>query len=137
MRSNCWIAFLMMLVLAACASTPGAGVSGTGVVQSISESTEASQTGAVVGAIGGAVLGGWLGSNIGGGVGQTVATAAGSVAGGMAGSAVGSQADVRTVWDVRVRFDDGIDRTVRVYTRPTFRPGDKVAVSNGAVTPLR
>lgn len=137
MRGMRWIAFLMTLLLAACAGTPGAGVSGTGVVQSISESTEASQTGAVVGAIGGAVLGGWLGSNIGGGVGQTVATAAGSVAGGMAGSAVGSQADVKTVWDVRVRFDDGIDRTVRVYARPTFRPGDKVAVSNGAVTTLR
>ena len=131
------IAFLLALLLAACASAPGAGVSGTGVVQSISETTEASQTGSVVGAIGGAVLGGWLGSNVGGGVGQTVATAAGSVAGGMAGSAIGSQADVKTVWDVRVRFDDGIDRTVRVYARPIFKPGDKVSVANGVITPLR
>jgi outer membrane lipoprotein SlyB len=91
MRRLPWIAFLMALLLAACASTPGASISGTGIVQSISEGTEASKTGRVVGAIGGAVLGGWLGSNIGGGVGQTVATAAGSVAGGVAGSAVGSQ----------------------------------------------
>jgi outer membrane lipoprotein SlyB len=131
------IAFLLALLLAACASPPGAGVSGTGVVQSISETTEASQTGSVVGAIGGAVLGGWLRSNVGGGVGQTVATAAGSVAGGMAGSAIGSQADVKTVWDVRVRFDDGIDRAVRVYARPTYKPGDKVSVANGVITPLR
>jgi outer membrane lipoprotein SlyB len=137
MSSVRWIALLFTLLLAACASAPGAGVAGTGVVQSISEGTEASQTGSIVGAIGGAVLGGWLGSNVGGGVGQTVATAAGSVAGGMAGSAIGSQADVRTVWDVRVRFEDGIDRTVRVYARPAFRPGDKVAVSNGVITPLR
>jgi outer membrane lipoprotein SlyB len=137
MTSIRWIAFLAALLLAGCASAPGAGVSGTGVVQSISESAESSQTGSVVGAIGGAVLGGWLGSNIGGGAGQTIATAAGSVAGGMAGSAVGGQADVRTVWDVRVRFEDGIDRTVRVYARPTFRPGDRVAVSNGVITPLR
>lgn len=135
MRGIHWLTILMLL-LAACASTP-AGVSGSGVVQSISESTEASQTGSIVGAIGGAVLGGWLGSNIGGGVGQTVATAAGSVAGGMAGSAVGSQADVKTVWDVRVRFEDGIDRTVRVHARPTYGPGDRVSVSNGAITSLR
>ena len=112
-------------------------MSGTGVVQSIAEGTEANQTTQVVGAIGGAVLGGWLGSNIGGGAGQTIATAAGSVAGGMAGSAIASNADSKTVWDVRVRFEDGIDRTVRVYQRPTFRPGDKVAVSNGVITPLR
>jgi outer membrane lipoprotein SlyB len=132
-----WIAVLTALVLAGCATPPGAGVSGTGVVQSIAEGTEANQTAQVVGAIGGAVLGGWLGSNIGGGTGQTIATAAGSVAGGMAGSAVGSNADMKVIWDVRVRFEDGIDRTVRVYQRPTFRPGDRVAVSNGVITPLR
>jgi outer membrane lipoprotein SlyB len=107
------------------------------VVQSISEGTEANQATQVVGAIGGAVLGGWLGSNIGGGAGQTIATAAGSVAGGMAGRAIASNADTKTVWDVRVRFEDGIDRTVRVYQRPTFRPRDKVAVSSGVITPLR
>jgi hypothetical protein len=44
---------------------------------------------------------------------------------------------VKTVWDVRVRFEDGIDRTVRAYARPTFRPGDKVSVLDGAITPLR
>jgi outer membrane lipoprotein SlyB len=131
------MALVASLLLAACASPPGASVSGTGVVQSIAEGTEANQATQVVGAVGGAVLGGWLGSNIGGGAGQTIATAAGSVAGGMAGSAIASNADTKTVWDVRVRFEDGIDRTVRVYQRPTFRPGDKVAVSNGVITPLR
>lgn len=132
-----WMLALMAVTVVGCATAPGAGVSGTGVVQSISESTEANQTTQVVGAIGGAVLGGWLGSNIGGGAGQTIATAAGSVAGGMAGSAVAGQADTRTVWDVRVRFEDGIDRTVRVYQRPAFRPGERVSVSNGLITPLR
>jgi outer membrane lipoprotein SlyB len=132
-----WMLALMAVTVVGCAAPPGAGVSGTGVVQSISESTEANQTTQVVGAIGGAVLGGWLGSNIGGGAGQTIATAAGSVAGGMAGSAVAGQADTRTVWDVRVRFEDGIDRTVRVYQRPAFRPGERVSVSNGLITPLR
>lgn len=133
-----WLALLCALVLAGCASAPpGAGVAGTGVVQSITEGTEANQTGQVVGAIGGAVLGGWLGSNIGGGVGQSIATATGSVAGGMAGSAVGGQAGVKAFWDVVVRFDDGIDRPIRTYTRPVVRPGERVAVSNGVITPLR
>ena len=86
-----WMALVASLLLAACATPPGASISGTGVVHSIAEGNEANQSTQVVGAIGGAVLGGWLCSNIG----------------------------------------------VRVYQRPTFRPGDRVAVSNGVITPLR
>lgn len=124
-----------LLVLAGCASVPpGAGVAGNGVVQSIAESMQGSTAGNVVGAVGGAVLGGWLGSGIGGGTGQTIATTVGAVGGGMAGSAIGSKATEQTVWDVVVRFEDGIDRTIRVTERPTFRPGDRVAVSNGIIT---
>ena len=47
-----WVLVLAAVTLIGCASTPGAGVSGTGVVQSIAESTEANQTTQVVGAIG-------------------------------------------------------------------------------------
>jgi outer membrane lipoprotein SlyB len=127
-----------VLVLGGCASVPpGAGVAGNGVVQSIAESTQGSTAGNVVGAVGGAVLGGWLGSGIGGGTGQTIATTVGAVGGGMAGSALGSKATEHAVWDVVVRFEDGIDRTIRVTERPTFRPGDRVTVSNGIVTPRR
>jgi len=43
-----WLALVLTLLLSACASAPGVGVSGVGVVQSISEATEASQTGAVM-----------------------------------------------------------------------------------------
>ena len=133
-----WMLALLAAVLVGCASAPpGAGLSGTGVVQSISEGTEASQTGQVLGAIGGTVLGAWLGSNIGGGTGQAIATTAGGVAGGMAGSNVGSSTGNKLYWDVRVRFEDGIDRVVRVYDRPAFKPGDRVAVSNGLVTLAR
>lgn len=126
----------IVFVLAGCASAPpGAGVAGNGVVQSIAESAQGTTTGNVAGAVGGAVLGGLLGSTIGGGTGQTIATTVGAVGGGMAGSAVGSKATERPVWDVVVRFEDGIDRTIRVTERPTYRPGDRVAVSNGIVTP--
>lgn len=127
-----------VFALAGCASVPpGAGVAGNGVVQSIAESTQGSTAGNVVGAVGGAVLGGWLGSGIGGGSGQTIATTVGAVGGGMAGSALGSKATESLVWDVVVRFEDGIDRTIRVTERPAYRPGDRVSVSNGIITPRR
>jgi outer membrane lipoprotein SlyB len=131
-----WLAAAALLLAAGCATTPGAGVSGTGQVVSIQESQQASTGASVVGAIGGAVLGGLLGSQIGGGSGQTIATAVGSIGGSMAGSAIANHAGAETVWDVTVRFDDGIDRTIRVNERPNVRPGDRVSVSGGAVTRL-
>ncbi|MCU0896277.1 MAG: glycine zipper 2TM domain-containing protein [Burkholderiales bacterium] len=126
-------ALLAALALAACASGPQANVSGTGTVQSIAEIQQPSQTGSWVGAIGGALVGGWLGSNVGGGTGQTVATVVGSMGGSVAGSAVGSKAATNTVWDVTVRFDDGIDRTVRTKQPPAFRNGDRVRVSGDVI----
>jgi outer membrane lipoprotein SlyB len=135
MRLRSAVLLVLLLAFAGCASVPpGAGVSGNGVVQSIAERQEGSTAGSVVGAVGGAVLGGWLGSGIGGGTGQTVATAAGAIGGSMAGSAIGSKATTNAVWDVVVRFEDGIDRTVQVSDKPTYRPGDRVAVSNGIIT---
>ena len=127
------VALAAALVLAACASGPQANFSGTGVVQSIAEIQQPSQTGSVVGALGGAVVGGLLGSTIGGGTGQTVATVVGSVGGSMAGSALGSRAATDTLWDVTVRFEDGIDRTVRTKQRPMFRNGDRVRVSGDVI----
>lgn len=133
-----WMLALLAAVLVGCASAPpGAGLVGTGVVQSISEGTESDQAANVLGAVGGAALGAWLGSNIGGGTGQTIATAAGGVAGGMAGSSVAGKAGAKLYWDVRVRFEDGVDRVVRVYDRPAVKPGDRVNVANGVVTLAR
>lgn len=126
-------ALLAALVLASCASAPQGNFSGTGIVQSIAEIQQPSQTGSVVGAVGGAVVGGLLGSTIGGGTGQTIATVVGSVGGSVAGSAVGAKAATNTVWDVTVRFEDGIDRTVRTKQPPTFRNGDRVRVSGDVI----
>jgi outer membrane lipoprotein SlyB len=124
------------LAVASCATT-GGGYSGTGVVQSIHESQQASQTGQIIGAIGGAVIGAFAGSAIGSGTGQTIASAAGSVAGGMAGSAVGGSAGTKTVYDVQIQFEDGITRTIRTETLPAFRPGARVQVEGNTITPLR
>jgi outer membrane lipoprotein SlyB len=107
--------------------------SGTGTVQAIAESEESSKTGNVVGAVGGALLGGWLGSNIGGGTGKTIATGVGAVAGGLAGTSVGGKVSKANVWYVTVRFEDGIDRRIRVTQPPSYRPGDRVRVSNNVI----
>ena len=129
------MALAALLLLNGCASVPpGAGLVGNGVVQSIAEARTTDTTANVIGAVGGAVLGSWLGSGIGGGTGQTVATVAGGLGGAMAGSAVAGKVSSDTVWDVVVRFEDGIDRSIRVTQPPTYRPGDRVTVSNGIIT---
>jgi len=130
-------ALLFAAVLAACASAPpGAGVVGTGTVNAISEIREASQGGGLAGAIGGAVVGGMVGSLFGGGTGRTIATGVGAAVGSGVGGQAGGQAAAVTAWDVSVRFEDGIDRVIRVYQTPSVRPGMKVRVDNGIVTPL-
>jgi outer membrane lipoprotein SlyB len=132
------VALLAAITVAGCATTGGAGQSlnGNGTIVAIHETQESSTAGSVAGAIGGAVLGSWLGSYIGGGVGRTVAMTAAGVGGSMAGSAVGSKAGANTVYDVTIRFDDGIDRTIRVREVPQGRPGDRVRVTNNAISPL-
>jgi len=37
---------------------------------------------------------------------------------------------------VSIRFDDGIDRVIRVFQQPNLRPGARVRMSNGVITPL-
>jgi len=46
---------------------------------------------------------------------------------------VGNKMSKATSWDVTVRFDDGIDRTIRVAQRPSYRPGDRARVSNNVI----
>jgi outer membrane lipoprotein SlyB len=135
MRGRSLLAALVFVV-AGCATTPGADVAGTGQVMSIRETQQTSSGAQVVGTLGGAIAGALLGSQIGGGSGQIIAGTVGSVGGAMAGSAIANHAGAETVWDITVRFDDGIDRTIRVRERPAVRPGDRVNVSNGVVTRL-
>ena len=127
-------ALLAAALVAGCAAPqPNAGITGTGVVQSIAEAREGDATKATVGAIGGALVGGWLGSQVGGGTGQTIATAAGATAGAAVGGSAAGNASATLVWQVAVRFEDGIDRMIVVRERPNYRPGDRVTVFNGAI----
>jgi outer membrane lipoprotein SlyB len=130
-------ALIAVAALTACAGQQTMpGYNGFGVVNGISESQVAGSTGTMAGGVGGALVGGALGSLIGGGTGKTVATGVGAVAGGMAGSNAGGRADTKTVWDVSVRCEDGIDRVVRTDVQPFFRPGTKVRLVNGTIQPL-
>jgi outer membrane lipoprotein SlyB len=132
------VALLAAALVAGCATPPpGGGISGTGVVQSIAEAQEGDATKSTVGAIGGALVGGWLGSQVGGGTGQVIATTAGAMAGGAVGGSAAGKAGATLVWQVTVRFEDGIDRVLVVRERPDFRPGDRVSVINGSISPLR
>jgi outer membrane lipoprotein SlyB len=131
-----FLALLAAVAFAGCATDPGVSISGTGVVQSIQEVQRPNTGAQVVGTVGGALLGAWAGSQFGGGSGQTIASVAGGVGGSMAGSAVANRASVDTVFDVVIQFDDGITRVVRVDQRPNVRPGSRVSVSAGAISPL-
>lgn len=140
--SSAWVTVVALAVslagLAGCASAPQApAFTGTGVVLAIAEHQAADATTGMVGAIGGALVGGWLGSQVGGGSGQVIAATTGSVIGSVAGGSAASKASAKTVWQVSVRFEDGIDRSFTVDQQPHYRPGDRVAVSNGVISPLR
>ena len=131
-----FLRLVLTLIMLAAGSSFGQSYSGVGTVVSIAEQQESSTTGNVVGAIGGALLGGWLGSNIGGGTGKTIATGVGAVGGAMAGKSVGGKVSQATAWYVTVRFDDGIDRRIRVTQFPNYRPNDRVRVSDNVITKI-
>jgi|APCry1669189034_1035192.scaffolds.fasta_scaffold00148_14 outer membrane lipoprotein SlyB len=130
-------ALIAVAVLTACAGQQTMpSYNGFGVVNGISEAQVSGSGGSMAGGVAGALIGGGLGSLIGGGTGKTVATGVGAVAGGMAGSNAGAKADMKTVWDVSVRCEDGIDRVVRTDVQPFFRPGTRVRLVNGTIQPL-
>ena len=146
-----WLfAVVLSSTLAACANTgtPG-GVydtgaprvdntavhSGYGTVESV-QTVDRNNPG-LLGAIGGAVVGGLLGNQVGSGSGRTAATIAGAAGGAIAGREierrVGNDNDLYKIF---VRMDDGTYQAVAQETAPIVRPGDRVRVWNGVVTPI-
>jgi outer membrane lipoprotein SlyB len=109
--------------------------SGFGTVESV-ESVDRRNPG-VMGAIGGAVVGGLIGNQIGSGSGNTAATIAGAAGGALAGREV--ERRVRKgddLFKIFVRMDDGTYQAIAQETQPYLRPGDRVRVDNGVVTPI-
>lgn len=98
---------------------------GCGTIESVTPLTKKGE-GTGVGAVGGAVVGGLLGSQIGGGKGKDAMTAIGVVGGGMAGHEIEKRQRATTVYQVKVRMDDGTTRTVTQSSAPAV--GAKVTL---------
>jgi outer membrane lipoprotein SlyB len=84
-----------------------------------------------LGVVGGAVVGGLVGSQIGGGSGKNVATVLGAVGGGVAGNEIEKHQRATTVYQVKVRMDDGSLRTVTQNAAPAI--GQKVTVEGSTL----
>ena len=79
-----------------------------------------------LGAVAGGVLGGLLGNQVGNGKGKTLATVVGAAGGAYAGNTVEKNMKKVTVYDVRVRMDDGSVRNMNISTAVPV--GSKVIV---------
>jgi outer membrane lipoprotein SlyB len=98
-----------------------------GVVESIAAVKVQGQTngvGAVAGGVGGAVVG----NQIAGRNNRALGGIVGAVGGGLLGNAIEKHQRTTTVYDVRVRMNDGSLRTVRETTSPAM--GEKVRVES-------
>jgi len=100
-------------------------------VRVIQQQGEGSGLGAVAGGVAGAVLG----NQVGGGSGRTIATIAGAAGGAFAGHQVERHVKSGKQHEVVVRMNDGSSRNFTYDTEPSFRPGDKVRITdNGTLT---
>lgn len=101
-----------------------------GVVEGFREIKQKGQaTG--LGAVGGGVVGAALGNRVGKGNGRAAMTIIGAVGGGLAGNEIEKRVRSETVYEVRVRMDDGSVRTIQQKTAPT--PGARVTVEGNTI----
>ncbi|HEY2927301.1 MAG TPA: glycine zipper 2TM domain-containing protein [Albitalea sp.] len=101
-----------------------------GVVESVHAVQQKGQ-GTGVGAVAGGVVGGAIGNQFGRGDGRTAMTVLGAVGGGLAGNEIEKRARSETVYEVRVRMDDGSLRTLRQRSAP--KPGARVVVEGNTL----
>ena len=102
-----------------------------GVVASVRAFEQQPEQGSGLGAVAGALLGGVLGNQVGGGDGRKLATVAGAVGGGFAGNTLEKRNHTTTRYEVRVRLDNGHERSYQLSTAPEYREGDRVHIVNG------
>ena len=89
-----------------------------------------------VGAVAGGVLGGVLGRSLGGSSHRTAGTVVGAAGGAVAGHMIEKKAREGKTFEIGVRFDDGTSRAFQQETHPSWNPGDRVRLVNGALAPL-
>ena len=101
-----------------------------GTVESVTAVQQKGE-GSGIGVAGGAVAGGLLGNQVGGGNGKTAMTVIGAVGGAFAGNEIEKRARATTVYDVKVRMEDGSIRTVR--RADPVAAGTKVQIEGSAL----
>ncbi len=84
-----------------------------------------------VGTVAGGVVGAVVGNQVGKGSGRALATILGAVGGGLAGNAIEKNVRKETVYQVRVRMEDGSARTIEQASLPAV--GTKVTVEGGVL----
>lgn len=85
------------------------------------------------GAVAGAVVGGVLGHQVGRGRGKDVATVVGAIGGGVAGHQIEKTVRKTKEYQISVRYEDGTKGLFTQDTPPSWRPGDKVKIIDGAI----
>jgi len=102
------------------------------VIEEIREVEKAGQASGG-GAVAGAVVGGVLGHQVGGGRGKDVATVLGAIGGGFAGHQIEKNVKTTKEYQIVVRYEDGTQGLFTQDTPPSWRPGDKVKIIDGAI----
>lgn len=101
-----------------------------GTVESVNAVTREGK-GSGVGVVAGGVVGAVLGNQVGSGNGRTAATVLGAVGGGWAGNKIEKNMKKDTVYNVRVRMEDGSSRTLQQASAPSV--GAKVTVDGSTL----
>lgn len=104
---------------------PAVACANCGVIEAVRAVQQKGQ-GSGLGAVAGGVLGGVVGNQMGKGGGKTAMTVLGAIGGGLAGNEIEKQQRTVTVYEVRVRMDDGTVRTFTQSSEPA--PGTRVQV---------
>lgn len=93
-------------------------------VHTVEQKGESSGGGAVLGGI----VGGVIGHQVGSGRGNTVATVAGAAGGAYAGNEIEKNKNKTTTYVVKLKMDDGSDRTFNFSQPTSYRIGDKIKI---------
>jgi len=112
------------------ATQPAQVCSTCGVVEGV-RPVEQKGKGTGLGAVAGGVAGAAVGNQFGHGNGKAAMTILGALGGGLAGNEVEKRARAETVYEVRVRMDDGSTRTFTQKTAPA--PGSRVTVDGNTL----
>jgi outer membrane lipoprotein SlyB len=111
---------------------PAAICASCGIVESVTPVSRKGE-GSGVGAVAGGVVGAVVGNQVGGGNGRKAMTVLGAIGGGLAGHEIEKRAKAETVYEVKVRMEDGSVRTITQSTQPAA--GSRVTVDGDTLRP--